>query len=73
MGGTGISKSEVSRICAQLDAEVATWRTRPLDDQPFPYVFLDATYCKARINGRQEQEPRLRDALACAVRLLLTA
>jgi putative transposase len=52
MGGTGVSKSEVSRICAQLDAEVETWRTRPLDEQPFPYVFLDATYCKARINGR---------------------
>ena len=27
----------------QLDTEVATWRTRPLDEQPFPYVFLDAT------------------------------
>jgi putative transposase len=52
MGGTGVSKSEVSRICAQLDAEVAAWSTRPLDEQPFPYVFLDATYCKARINGR---------------------
>ena len=47
MGGTGVSKSEVSRICAQLDGEVAAWRTRPLDDQPFPYVFADATYCKA--------------------------
>ena len=32
MGGTGVSKSEVSRICAQLDTEVATWRTRPLDE-----------------------------------------
>lgn len=52
MGGTGVSKSEVSRICAQLDTEVAAWRTRPLDEKPFPYVFLDATYCKARINGR---------------------
>jgi putative transposase len=52
MGGTGVSKSEVSRICAQLDSEVAAWRARPLDEQPFPYVFLDATYCKARINGR---------------------
>lgn len=31
MGGTGGSKSEVSRICAQFDAEVATWRTRPSD------------------------------------------
>src|SRR5215213_5248296 len=52
MGGTGVSKSEVSRICASLDADVAAWRTRPLDAQGFPYVFLDATYCKARVGGR---------------------
>jgi putative transposase len=52
MGGTGISKSEVSRICAHLDADVAAWRTRPLDEHEYPYVFLDATYCKARINSR---------------------
>jgi putative transposase len=49
---SGISKSEVSRICAQLDGEVAAWRARPLDEQAVPYVFLDATYCKARVNGR---------------------
>src|SRR4051812_9047269 len=49
---SGISKSEVSRICAGLDAEVAAWRARPLNRQSFPYVFLDATYCKARVNGR---------------------
>jgi putative transposase len=49
---SGISKSEVSRICAQLDTEVAAWRARPLDEQAVPYVFLDATYCKARVNGR---------------------
>jgi putative transposase len=52
MGGTGISKSEVSRICSQLDAEVALWRTRSLDHIAFPYVFLDATYCKVRLNHR---------------------
>ena len=52
MGGTGISKSEVSRICAQLDSEVAIWRTRTLDHLAFPYVFLDATYCKVRLAGR---------------------
>ena len=52
MGGTGISKSEVSRICAQLDADVAAWRTRTLDHIAFPYVFLDATYCKVRLNQR---------------------
>jgi putative transposase len=52
MGGTGISRSQVSRICAQLDSDVAAWRARPLDEQAFPYVFLDATYCKVRINAR---------------------
>jgi putative transposase len=40
----GISKSEVSRICAGLDAEVADWATRPLGHIAFPYVFVDATY-----------------------------
>jgi len=49
---TGISKSEVSRICAELDTEVAAFRDRSLADQPFRYVFLDATYCKARVNHR---------------------
>ncbi len=52
LGGTGISKSEVSRICADLDADVAAWRSRPLDEQAFPYVFCDATYCKVRLGGR---------------------
>ena len=49
---SGISKSEVSRICADLDAEVGAFRDRSLADQAFPYVFLDATYCKARVNHR---------------------
>ena len=49
---TGISKSEVSRICADLDTEVAAFRDRSLAGQPFPYVFLDATYCKARVDHR---------------------
>lgn len=49
---TGISKSEVSRICADLDAEVGAFRDRSLAEQHFPYVFLDATYCKARVNRR---------------------
>jgi putative transposase len=52
MGGTGISKSQVSRICAQLDGDVAAWRGRTLDHIEFPYVFLDATYCKVRLNQR---------------------
>ncbi len=49
---SGISKSEVSRICTALDREVASWRDRPLDHVAFPYVYLDATYCKVRLDGR---------------------
>jgi transposase-like protein len=44
---TGISKSEVSRICGELDAVVGAFRERRLDHAAFPYVFLDATYVKA--------------------------
>jgi len=43
----GISKSQVSRICGELDAVVAAFRERRLDHVRFPYVFLDATYVKA--------------------------
>ncbi len=43
----GISKSEVSRICGDLDAVVGAFRERRLDHVAFPYVFLDATYVKA--------------------------
>ena len=42
---TGISKSELSRICAELDVEVAAFRDRSLAEKPFRPVFLDATYC----------------------------
>ena len=45
---SGISKSEVSRICAQLDEVVGAFRTRPLDHIGFPYVYLDATYLHVR-------------------------
>jgi putative transposase len=77
MGGTGISKSEVSRVCAQLDADVAAWRSRPLHETAFPYVFLDATYCKARVNQRVVSQAVViatgvsadgrREVLGCAV------
>jgi transposase-like protein len=42
----GVSKSEVSRICAELDEQVDQFCGRPIAD-PFPYLFLDATYLKA--------------------------
>jgi putative transposase len=48
----GISKSEVSRICSELDVVVAEFRDRPLDHVEFPYVFLDATYVKAHEGAR---------------------
>jgi putative transposase len=48
LGGSGISKSEVSRICAGLDETVGAFRTRRLDHVGFPYVYLDATYLHVR-------------------------
>ena len=49
---SGISKSEVSRICAGLDEQVEAFRSRPLHHTPFPYVFLDATYLHVRRTGQ---------------------
>src|SRR5690348_15265705 len=51
LGMEGISKSQVSRMCQDLDREVDTFRTRRLEDV-YPYVWLDATYIKVRIDGR---------------------
>lgn len=51
LGIGGISKSEVSRICQDLDEEVERWRSRPLDTR-YPYLWLDATYVKVRDSGR---------------------
>jgi putative transposase len=51
LGLQGISKSQVSVLCAELDEEVERFRTRPLVD-PYPYVWLDATFVKVRRNGR---------------------
>lgn len=47
---TGVSKSTVSRICEEIDEQVEVFRTRRLDHLAFPYVYLDATYVKARID-----------------------
>jgi transposase-like protein len=49
---SGVSRSTVSRICSQIDADVAVLRTRRLDHQPFVYVWLDATYLHVRENRR---------------------
>jgi putative transposase len=47
---SGISKSEVSRICAELDEQLGAFRSRSLAHSEFPYVFLDATYLKGRVD-----------------------
>jgi transposase-like protein len=51
MGMTGISKSQVSRLCAQIDERVNAFLSRPLEGD-WPYLWLDATYLKVRHNGR---------------------
>ena len=49
---SGISASEVSRICKGLDEEMAAFRTRSLGHVEFPYAFLDATYLKGRVRNQ---------------------
>jgi transposase-like protein len=51
MGMTGISKSQVSRLVAEIDDKVKAFLNRPLEGD-WPYLWLDATYVKARKNGR---------------------
>jgi putative transposase len=51
LGVDGISKSEVSRICSELDVVVTAFRTRPLTGE-HRYLCVDATYHKVRIDGR---------------------
>jgi putative transposase len=51
LGMTGISKSQVSRLCQALDGEVERFRSRRLEGV-YPYVWLDATFVKARVGGR---------------------
>ena len=53
-GDSGISKSEVSRICQGLDEQVKAFLGRPLEHASFPYVYLDATYLHGRL-GRNLQ------------------
>ena len=52
LGCEGISKSQVSRICQELDATVESFLGRPLDGGPYPYLWLDALTQKVREDGR---------------------
>ncbi len=50
--GTSFSKSLVSSLAGDLDAELGAWRSRPLTVEAYPYLFVDARYEKARVDGR---------------------
>ena len=45
MGMTGISKSQVSRLCGEIDGKIAAFLDRPLEGE-WPYIWLDATYAR---------------------------
>ena len=51
MGMSGISKSQVSRLCAEIDGKIQGFLERPLEGE-WPYLWLDATYLKVREAGR---------------------
>ena len=51
MGGSGISKSQVSRLCEEIDERVHAFLDRPLEGD-WPYLWIDATYVKSRQAGR---------------------
>ena len=52
LGCDGISSSQVSRICEQLDEVVESFLGRPLDGGPYPYVWLDGLTQQVREGGR---------------------
>ena len=47
MGGSGVSKSQVSRLCAEIDERVNAFLGRPIEGD-WPYLWIDATYVKVR-------------------------
>ena len=51
LGMTGISKSQVSRLCEEIDERVRAFLDRPIEGD-WPYLWIDATYVKVRSNGR---------------------
>jgi len=51
MGMTGISKSQVSRLCEEIDEKVKAFLSRPIEGD-WPYLWIDATYVKVRQSGR---------------------
>ena len=56
MGMTGISKSQVSRLCEEIDERVKAFLDRPIEGD-WPYLWIDATYVKVRQQGRSCRSP----------------
>jgi transposase-like protein len=56
MGMTGISKSQVSRLCEEIDERVQAFLNRPLEGN-WPYLWLDATYAKSARPGALSRSP----------------
>ena len=53
--GTSFSKSQISELCQDLDADIKAWRARPLE-QAYPYLIIDATYLYIRSGGHVASE-----------------
>jgi putative transposase len=66
MGMSGISKSQVSRLCEEIDGKVKAFLNRPLEGD-WPYLWIDATYLKVRRGGRAAIVARTNGAtMACS-------
>jgi transposase-like protein len=63
LGMTGISKSQVSELCREIDGRVQSFLNRPIEGE-WPYLWLDATYLKVRQSGRVVSVAAI---IACAV------
>ena len=57
--GTRISKSLVSDLCKRLDPVLAAWKNRPLSEQPFPFIIVDAMVIRIREDNRVRQRSLL--------------
>jgi putative transposase len=67
MGASGVSKSRVSRLCAEIDERVNAFLARPIEGE-WPYLWLDATYVRVRESGRiLGPDPRTSAAAIIAV------
>ena len=65
--GTSFSSATVSRLCSQLDAELKAWKSRPLDETPYPYLYTDATFIPSHDGPIVRKIPVL---ITCGVRAI---